>query len=169
MEIVEAEAPALYALGESGDVDAMYQLSSFTIRAASQPDKFRSIFNPDEFWKAKTGSPVLWLAPIVAWRDWVEEDPDRAKRVVAALRETFEWLRDPENLQAAVDKYGEQAGVTSQEQADVYKQWLAEGKIFLTEWNQEVIDAQWSFLEVSKRTGVIEEIPDKDRHARILK
>ncbi len=168
VEIVEAEAPALYALGEKGDVDAMYQLSSLTIQAASQPDKFRSIFSPDEFWKAKTGSPVMWLAPIVAWRDWVEEDPDRAMRVVAALHETFEWLRDPENLQAAVDKYGEQAGVTSQEQADVYKEWLTEGKIFLTEWNQEVIDAQWNFLEVSKRTGVITEIPDKDRHALIL-
>ena len=168
VDLVVAAAPALYALTEAGDVDAQYQLSSLTIRAASEPDKFREVFCPNKFWIERTGQPLAWSAPVVAWRDWVAEDVDRATRAVQAFHETFAWLKDPDNLQSAYEKFGELAAVTNQAQADVYKQWFAEDRIFLTEWDQATIDAQWEFLEWGKEVGHLDIVPPKGVAARAL-
>jgi NitT/TauT family transport system substrate-binding protein len=59
-KIVQLAPPALFKLLEKGDVDAMINISSFTVQAASQPDKFRSIFSVNDYWKEKTGYPVVW-------------------------------------------------------------------------------------------------------------
>jgi hypothetical protein len=67
-----------------------------------------------------------------------------------------------------VDNYGELAAVTNQQQADVYKQWLAEGRIFLTRWDQETIDVQWEFLDLALTHGFIDRVPSKDTAALAL-
>jgi NitT/TauT family transport system substrate-binding protein len=167
-KLVQLAPPALIKLLERGEIDAMLNISSFTIAAASQPDKFRSIFVPNEYWKKKTGYPILWSAPVVAWKSWVNENPTRAKNFVAAASESFRWLRKPENLDAAVKAHGQLAGVTTSETVATYKKWLGERKIFLAEWDQKVVDAQWQFLELAKRHGIIDEVPAKDKHALVL-
>jgi len=168
-EFKQAAPPALIKLLARGDVDSMFNISSITIRAASQPDKYRSIFVPNDYWKKKTGYPIVWSAPIVAWRSWVEEDPERAKNHVAATMEAFAWLRIEKNFDAAAKKYGTLAAVKSKAEGDTYKKWLKAGKIFLTKWNPEVIDAQWKFLEMAKKHGVLTKIPDKKKYGLILK
>jgi ABC-type nitrate/sulfonate/bicarbonate transport system substrate-binding protein len=168
VELVVADSPVLYALAEKGEVDAQFQISSLTIRAASRPDQWRELFSPNDWWRERTGQPLAWTAPVVAWRDWVEEDIDRARRLVNAYHESYEWLRDPDNLQTTVDKYGELAGVTDQAQAGVYKQWLQEGRVFLTKWDQATIDSQWEFLELALKHGSIDNIPPKNIAARAL-
>ncbi len=168
-EFKQAAAPALIKLLDRGDVDSMFNISSITIRAASQPNKYRSIFVPNDYWKKKTGYPIVWSAPIVAWREWVDADPERAKNFVAATMEAFAWLRVEKNFDAAVKKYRVLAGVKSDAEAETYKKWLKEDKIFLTKWNSEVIDAQWKFLEMAKKHGVLTKIPSKKKVALILK
>lgn len=168
VELVVADAPALFALAEKGEVDAQFQLSSLTIRAASEPDNWRELFSPNKWWIEPTGQPLVWAAPTVAWRDWVAEDAGRARRLVSAYHEAYEWLAEPANLQTAVDNYGELAAVTNQQQADVYKQWLAEGRIFLTRWDQETIDVQWEFLDLALTHGFIDRVPSKDTAALAL-
>ncbi len=165
---VQAAAPALFKLLERGDVDSMFNISSLTVAAASQPDKYRSIFAPNDYWKKKTGQPIVWSAPIVAWRSWVEGNPDLAKRFVAAVHESFRWLRKGENLDAAVKKYGRLAAVKNQAQAEVYKKWLGEKRVYLAKWNQEIVDIQWDFLEMAKKHGVLKKIPPKETTAMIL-
>ena len=167
-KFVQAAAPALIKLLERGNVDSMFNISSLTISAASQPDKYRSIFAPNDYWKKKTGQPIVWSAPIVAWRSWVEEDRDRAKSFVAATHESFRWLRKGENLDAAVKKYGTLAAVKNKAQAEVYKKWLKEKRIFLAQWNRKVIDTQWKFLEMAAKRGVLGKVPSKEKHALIL-
>jgi ABC-type nitrate/sulfonate/bicarbonate transport system substrate-binding protein len=167
-KLVQLAAPALYKMLERGDVDAMLNISSFTIQAASEPGKFRSIFSPNEYWKEKTGYPIVWSAPLVAWKSWIDENPARAKNFSAAVADSFRWLREPENFDAAIKKYGTLAGVTTPATAAVYKKWLGEKKIFLAEWDQKVVDAQWQFLEMAKRHGVLPEVPDKSKHALVL-
>lgn len=167
-EFVQAAAPALIKLLERGDVDSMFNISSLTIAAAAQPNKYRSIFAPNDYWKKKTGQPIAWSAPIVAWRSWVDEDRDRAKHFVAATHESFKWLRNPKNLDAAVKKYGRLAAVKNQAQANVYKKWLKNKRVFLARWDQEVIDAQWQFLEMAVKRGALKKVPSKAKHALIL-
>ena len=165
---VQAAAPALFKLLERGQVDSMFNISSLTIAAAAQPDKYRSVFAPNDYWKKKTGQPIVWSAPIVAWRSWVEEDRARAKSFVAATHESFRWLRKGENLDAAVKKHGRLAAVKNKAQAEIYKKWLKGKRVFLARWDREVVDAQWEFLEMAKRHGVLGKVPSKKRHGLIL-
>ena len=167
-KMVQLAPPALFKMLENGSIDAMLNISSFTIQAASQPDKFRSVFSPNEYWKKKTGYPVVWAAPLIAWKSWVNENPTRAKNFAAAAEESFAWLRKPENLDTAVSRYGQLAGVTTSAAADTYKSWLRDKRIFLARWDPAVIDAEWEFLEMAKRYGVLNAVPDKQTHALIL-
>ncbi len=167
-EFVQAAAPALFKLLERGDVDSMFNISSLTIAAAAQPDKYRSVFAPNDYWKKKTGYPIVWSSPIVAWRSWVEEDRDRARALVRAQHEAWQWLRVPANVEAAIEKYGKLAAVRDEAQAQVYKDWLANHRVFLPRWDKEVVDAQWAFLEMAAAKGVIKQVPDKAKHALIL-
>ncbi|MCH8820493.1 MAG: ABC transporter substrate-binding protein [Acidobacteria bacterium] len=165
---VQAAAPALIKLLERGDVDSMFNISSLTIAAASQPDKYRSIFAPNDYWKKKTGYPIVWSAPIVAWRSWVEEDRARAKSFVAATHESFRWLRIGKNLDAAVKKYGTLAAVKNKAQAEVYKKWLKDKRIFLARWDRETRAKQWEFLEMASRHGVLGKVPSMEKYGLIL-
>jgi len=167
-KMVQLAPPALFKMLENGSIDAMINISSFTIEAASQPDKFRSIFAPNEYWKAKTGYPIVWAAPLVAWKNWIDENPARAANLAAAAEESFRWLREPENLDAAVQKYGTLAGVTTPAAVATYKKWLGEKRIFLARWDEKVADAEWQFLGMAKRDGVLDEVPAKEKHALIL-
>ena len=167
-DFVQAAAPALFKLLERGNVDSMFNISSLTVAAAAQPDKYRSIFSPNDYWKKKTGHPIVWSAPIVAWRSWVNEDRDRAKRFVKATHESFKRLRNGANLDDAVKKFGKLAAVKNQAQANVYKKWLAQKRVFLAEWNQEVIDSQWKFLEMAAKRGVLKGVPSSKKVALIL-
>jgi ABC-type nitrate/sulfonate/bicarbonate transport system substrate-binding protein len=166
-QLIEVAAPALTALLDKGEVDAMFNLSSLSIAAASQPDKYRMLFSPDDYWKEKTGQPLLWSGPTMAWRDWVDEDRQRAKNLVAALHESWQWLR--QNSDKTIEKYGKLAGVQNAAEAATLKKMLQEGRIFLEKWDDKVVDAQWKFLELAKQTGIIKAVPAKDKYALVLR
>lgn len=166
-DFIEVAGPALMALLDKGDVDAMFNISSLSISAASQPDKYRMLFSPDEYWKAKTGYRLVWSGPIVAWRDWVEQDRERAKNLVAALHESWEWIR--ENSDKAIEKYGKLAAVNTSAEAAVIKKMLQAGGIFLTKWDPQVVDAQWQFLDLAKKVGLLDKVPPKEKHGLVLR
>ena len=166
-QIIEVAGPALMALLDRGQVDAMFNLSSLSIDAASQPDKYRLLFSPDDYWKEKTGERLVWSAPTIAWRDWVDEDRERAKNLVAALHESWQWLR--QNSDNTIEKYGKLAGVDSAAEGTTLKRMLQEGGIFLAKWDPKIVDAQWKFLELAKQAGIIKAVPDKDKHALVLR
>lgn len=166
-QFIEIAGPALTALLNKGEVDVMHNISSLSIAAIGQPEKYQVVFSPDGYWKEKTGSPLVWSSPAIAWRDWIEEDRDRAKRLVDALHESWEWLR--ENSDKAIEKHGKLAAVTTPSDAQAIKKMLKAGGIFLTKWDSQVVDAQWKFLEVAKKTGIIEKVPPKEKHALVLR
>jgi ABC-type nitrate/sulfonate/bicarbonate transport system substrate-binding protein len=166
-QIIEIAAPALMALLDKGEVDAMFNLSSLSISAASQPNKYRVLFSPDDYWKEKTGVRLVWSAPTIAWRDWVEEDRARAKNVVAALHESWQWIR--QNSDKAIEKHGKLAGVNNAAEAATIKKMLKEGGIFLDSWDSQIVDAQWKFLELAHKEGIIKAVPSKQKHSMVLR
>ena len=161
----QVAGPALTKLLERGDIDAMINISSLNLAAEAQPDKFRVLFSPNEYWKKKTGYPIVWAAPLVAWRSWVDEDRTRAKNFAAAVMASFEWLKQPANLAAAVKSHGTLAGVTTPEDVKEYQDWLQHKDMFMTDWSRKAVDAQWQFLDVAQRTGVIPKVPAQDKYA----
>ena len=60
------------------------------------------------------------------------------------------------------------AGVTTPDAVATYKKWLAEKRFFLAQWDQKAVDAEWQFLEVLKRYGMLDQVPDKSQHAMVL-
>ncbi|HSC43657.1 MAG TPA: ABC transporter substrate-binding protein [Candidatus Binatia bacterium] len=167
VQTIEIAGPALMALLDKGDVDAMFNLSSLSIAAASQPEKYRLLFSPDDYWREKTGAPLVWSAPTIAWKDWIDEDRERAKNVVEALHESWRWLR--QNSDKAVEKYGKLAGVQNPAEAATLKKMLQAGGIFLDKWDPKIVDAQWKFLDLAKQVGIIKAVPAKDKYSLILR
>ncbi len=167
-KLEQVAGPALTKLLERGDIDAMVNISSLNLAAEAQTDKFRVLFSPNDYWMQKTGYPIVWAAPLVAWKSWVEEDQTRAKNFAAATEASFRWLRDPANLDAAVKKYGELASVTKPADVAEYKTWLQSKHMFMTQWNSKSVDAQWKFLDVAQRTGIITKVPAKDKYALLV-
>lgn len=166
-QFLEVAGPALMALLDKGEVDVMHNLSSLSIAAISQPEKYHLVFSPNGYWKEKTGSPLVWSGPIVAWRDWIEEDRDRAKRLVDALHESWEWMG--ENSDRAIEKYGKAAAVNDAAEAETIKKMLKAHDIFLTKWDPKIVDAQWKFLEVAKKAGIIDKVPPKEKYSMVLR
>jgi ABC-type nitrate/sulfonate/bicarbonate transport system substrate-binding protein len=164
-ELQQLEAPALMKFLESGQVDAAILISSFTVDAEAEPDKFRVLFSPNEYWEKKTGYPIMWSVPLDAWRSWVDENPTRAKNLAAATRESLRWLEKPENLRTAVKNHGKLAGITTPAAVDEYITWLDKKHMFMTDWDHKAVEAQWKFLELCKRTGVISKVPPMDKCA----
>ena len=146
----------------------MFNNSSLTIAAAAQQDKYRSIYAPNDYWRKKPGQPIIWSAPLVCWRSWVNEDKARAAARSRALTESYEWLRVPANLDKAIAKYGKLAAVKNKAQADVYKKWLLGHRVFLSTWDKKTRDKQWEFLHMAAKHGVLGKVPSKEKHGLIL-
>lgn len=161
----QVAGPALNILLERGQVDAMINISSLSMSAEAQQDKFRVLFSPNDYWRQKTGYPIVWAAPIVAWKSWIDEDKTRAKNFVDATVDSFKWLAKPENLETAVKNHGKFAGVTTPADIAEYKLWLGKKQMFLTSWDRKTVDAQWKFLDVCQKTGIISAVPDEDKYA----
>jgi ABC-type nitrate/sulfonate/bicarbonate transport system substrate-binding protein len=163
-KLQEVAGPALLKFLEGGEVDAMINISSFTVNAEAEPDKFRVLFSPNEYWEKKTGYPIMWSVPLDAWRSWVDENPTRAKNFAAATRESLRWLQQPANLRTAAQKYGKLAGINSPAAVAEYITWL-DKKHMLMNWDRKAAEAQWSFLDLCKRTGIISKVPPMDKYA----
>jgi ABC-type nitrate/sulfonate/bicarbonate transport system substrate-binding protein len=161
----QVAGPALTELLEDGQVDAMINISSLNLAAQAQTDKFRVLFSPNDYWKQNTGYPIMWAAPLIAWRSWVDQDRKRAENFAAAATESFLWLEKPENLETAVKNHGALAGVTKPEDVAEYKDWLQHKNMFMTDWDRKAADAEWKFLEVCRQTGVIDKVPAEDKYA----
>jgi len=168
-EFVQAAPPALLKMLDRGQVDSMFNISSLTIAAAAQPDKYRSVFAPNDYWKKKTGQAILWSAPLVCWRKWVNEDKARATAFVKAWTEGYRWLSKPENLRKTVKKWGKLAAVKNDAQRQVYENWLAQNKMLIIDWDEETRDKQWDFLHMAKKHGILTKIPSKEKYGLILK
>ncbi|MGB6534757.1 MAG: ABC transporter substrate-binding protein [Xanthobacteraceae bacterium] len=165
VHVQQVAGPALTKLVENGQLDAMVNISSLSIAAEALTDKFRVLFSANDYWTQKTGYPIVWPGPLVAWRSWVDDDPSRAKRFAAATEESFRWLKKPENLETAVKNHGALAGVRTPADVAEYKTWLQSKHLLMTSWNRKAVDAQWKFLELCQRTGVIGNVPAEDKYA----
>jgi ABC-type nitrate/sulfonate/bicarbonate transport system substrate-binding protein len=131
---------------------------------AAPPALFK-LLERGQYWRKKTGQPIVWSGPLVAWRSWVNEDRARAKNFSKAVEESFTWLRKPENIDKAVKKYGKLAAVKNKAQAETYKRWLGSNRIFLAKWDKATRDKQWEFLEMAKKHGVLKKVPDRNKAA----
>jgi ABC-type nitrate/sulfonate/bicarbonate transport system substrate-binding protein len=165
VQSIEAPPPVLRSLLDKGEIDGMMTLSGQGA-AALGTGNYRILFDAQADWIKKTGEPLVWSSLVVAWRDWIDQDRNRAKNLIAAVEESELWCIA--NADMLVDKYPQQLDTQTPEAAKVMKDWLKNGQIFVPEWNQKLIDSQWNFLTLAKEKGVLDAVPDKATHAMDL-
>jgi NitT/TauT family transport system substrate-binding protein len=165
LQSIEAPPPVLRGLIDKGEIEAMMTLSGQEA-AALGTGNYRILFDAQADWIKQNGEPLIWSSLLVAYRDWIEKDPARAKNFVAAVDEAIKWCIA--NADMLVDKYPQQLDAQTPEAAAVMKDWLKHDSILLADWDQKVIDSNWKFLELAHKEGVIDAVPAKDKHAMDL-
>jgi NitT/TauT family transport system substrate-binding protein len=165
LQSIEAPPPVLRGLIDKGEIEAMMTLSGQEA-AALGTGNYRILFDAQADWIKQNGEPLIWSSLLVAYRDWIEKDPNRAKNFVAAVDEAIKWCIA--NADTLVDKYPQQLDAQTPEAAKVMKDWLKHDSILLADWDQKVIDSNWKFLELAQKEGVIDAVPAKDKHAMDL-
>ena len=57
---------------------------------------------------------------------------------------------------------------TDPKEVETYAKWLSAGMVFFMEWNKKVADAQWQFLDLAKKYGILDKVPSEKEHALFL-
>jgi NitT/TauT family transport system substrate-binding protein len=165
-----AEPAALIGMLEQGQVEANLLFSGQTLASLANP-KFKRIFSFADTWEEKTGFP-LTITGLVAYRDWLKENPETAKAIHEASIRAIKWIAlHPEEFVEEGGKYyknGEKVGWTRDRPTkDLVKEWLRLGKYYYFGYTPAWIEAQWAFIETAKEVGVIiEKLPEKDKTFR---
>ena len=135
-KLQQVAGPALTKLLERGDLDAMINISSLNLAAEAQKDKFLVLFLPNDFWIKKTGFPIVWAAPLVAWKSWVDEDQTRAKNFSAAAAASFEMAGEAGKPGSSGEE-PRRAGRSDQARrcCRVQRLGLAHKHMFMTRWD----------------------------------
>ena len=124
-KLVQLAPPALVQVAGAGRRSTPCSTSapSPSTRLRSRTS-IRPIFSPNDYWKKKTGYPIVWSAPLVAWKELGRGESDPSQELRRGDRRIVSMAEKPENFDAAVKKYGTLAGVTHPEAMAVYKKWL---------------------------------------------
>jgi len=165
-EVKVAESAALLPLLERKEVDAVLLLSTQTLAALSQPQKYTKIFSFADTWESILGQP-LTINGKVARKDWVRENWEVLRNLEIALDKAVRWMmaNTSEFLEPS-GKYFKDAELAGWTRDEPTKQmvgtWLRHGKYFLIEsYTPAWVDANWEFIKNS--VGIIlDRLPPKE-------
>lgn len=160
-----AESAALIPALDKGEVEAAILFSGHTLSALAS-GKYKMLANPADIWEKKTGQP-LTVTGLVAWKDWLEKNPEVAKAITAALRKAVDWMRaHPEEFVKEGGKFYSNAKLAGWTRNEATKKlvgrWLAEGKYFIYGYTQKWIDANYEFIKLMYEAGILKKLPPKD-------
>jgi len=147
--------PLLVGMLDRGELDAILILDPF-ITQLLETGKFKSIGNPGNIWREKTGQHPMLVA-ITVNEPWAKANPDVVKRFVLAYREALTYLKTkpeawPEIAKAMKVKTEKGAKLLYERTADA----------LITRWDQKFIDEQVAYAaELRKVFGPQSDIPAK--------
>lgn len=158
-QVIFGSSIANIALFNRGDVDAVIAIEPTSTRLIAQGH--REIARVADQWKEATGdSAPLSLVTCAATRQWVEKNPETARRVgqqALAINRKFvadpTVVRDPDIYRPMGFKDTDKAAI------DLLVERLP--RVYATEWNKAVFDGFDRQLEVALSLGIIEKKPVK--------
>jgi len=162
---VEADPGALLGLLQTGEIDGTINFTGQTATSLTRPD-FKVLLNFSEEWEEGHGQPLVINGPM-ARREWLDENTDVARRLVAGIDMGLEWMK--ENPDALMEG-GKYANIVEGEgwfadDATTTKihELLQDGVWYLKAdaYTQEWVDSMYEFIEQGQ--GVFaDEIPPKE-------
>lgn len=160
-ETVSASPQAIWTLLEDGEIDAMAQWASQTIRAMARDD-LREFYNLYGAWENQTGHPPTDGA-VVADKQWVDENPNQALRWLQAYDESLELHQD--RASDAYARYGRLIGLNEEEGTLSAAQQLADdGRIYAESWSDGYISSVRDYMELLVgNDDELNLVPDRER------
>lgn len=156
MQPVEAPPPALLGLLDNGDVDAVVEVSSFTLRMTTQPDKYKKLATLNGMWEDLTGHP-LQITTWTAREDWYNQNSEIAAALLRGSWEVIHAFRS--HTAELLQQYGEAGNITTQAQIDTLSQWADDNLVFLSDSSTRYDRNQWEFLSRMEANGFIDAVP----------
>lgn len=165
-KLVTADPGALLGLLQAGKIDAALTFAGQAATGLASP-QFRLMAGLGPLWQQKTGQPPL-VDGLVARREWLQKNPELARKFVAGVDAGVQWMKDHPNEFAKGGKYEKLAsddGWLTDEptRKEIVKllakgQWYADSSLYSQSW----IDANYDFVKLAlEATG--SQVPAKDR------
>jgi len=165
-EIVTADAGALLALLESGEIEGALLFGSQMQTGFAHTDRFTPIFSFTQEWQAAEDQPML-ISGLSARTSWLEENPDVARAIVAGVDRAVEWMAEhPEELVGEgkyADWFDAQGVLGDEATASAVLDLIESGDYYVSSdvYSDAWIDSQYEFIS-SGLGALVEVVPEKD-------
>lgn len=152
-ELIESDPNALLALLNRGDLDASVAFQPNIAREdLARGSRCISPYFTD-MWEELEGAP-LYISTIAAHDDWIEENPELARNVLAAWQDGHKWLSEnPEALTQT--PYKELTGVEDPEVLGRFADLVNEIPMYTSSWSAEDVAAQEAFVDLAAKQGAL--------------
>jgi ABC-type nitrate/sulfonate/bicarbonate transport system substrate-binding protein len=159
-DLVSGPAPAVVAALERGDVEAAvpFEPNSSLLLAGG---KYRELLNPNEAWRAITGSP-LFLVGLAARQRWIDQNPDTARAVKATILDATRYIREHPDV---FEEEREALGIQSDAHLALVKQRMAD--VYLPEQDAALVRSIEEIVDRSVDLGIVPAKPNKDLFVRL--
>jgi ABC-type nitrate/sulfonate/bicarbonate transport system substrate-binding protein len=155
-----APPPALWEFLQKGELDAISEFSGYTIKGMAS-DTVKTVFDPYALWRERTGTDLPTTTYTVK-RDWLEGNADTVVRFLRGWQDAMALFE--EETDAALEEYGDVAGITTDAEAEVVKELVDRGVVYGPAFFDDAgVEANWQFVELLVDGGVLESLPDRDR------
>lgn len=153
------QEPALIRLVDRGELEATF-LGQPEILLAELEFGLKPVWGPAwEEWKDAKGGQI-WNMTLCAYEEWLVENPDLARAVMAAWDDALAWIKeDPSRL--TQEPFPELFGIDNPEVLDRFAELVATTDYFTNSWTPEDIASGREFVESAAELGtIIQEAPE---------
>jgi len=165
VESQSAGPAVLYSqMVEDGSLDAVMLWTGHTVKALANDDEVRQVMSATDHWVDQTGEAPMILNYGVR-RDWLEEYPGEALGYIKAWDDGVNWAFEQNAIQSMYQQYGRLAGLTTEAERETLLDLFDEERVLMhpqSDWDGDLVDAQWELYELMEETGFIESAPSRD-------
>jgi ABC-type nitrate/sulfonate/bicarbonate transport system substrate-binding protein len=155
-----APPPALWEFLRKGELDAISEFSGYTIKGMAD-DSVKTVFDPYSLWRERTGTDLPTTTYTVK-REWLASNADTVIRFLRGWQDAVALFE--EETAAALEAYGDVAGITTEAEAEVVERLVDEGVVYGPAFfDDAAVDANWEFVDLLAEAGVLESRPNRDR------
>ena len=154
-ELVVSPPPVLAALLQRGDIEAMINVDPLVLRVLASGN-YRQIMDIDDEWQTLTGSRLM-VTTIAAWDDYAQHNPDVIRRLIRAYREAVELIGQDPQIYVSTGFIKVSGLEATPAIVKMFEQRFS--KLYTGRWDQDLVNANQSVLEVAIEMGNLESVP----------
>lgn len=153
-QVVTSPAPAVLAILERGDVEAIFQFEP-NIGNLLTTGKYKTFLDYNEEWKRLTGQNMFSIG-LAAHDDWVQQNRETAKRLVDAFLESAQLIQsDP----TVFEEYASYLNLDTLAKVKAAQERMP--RIYPTEWTPAIIENIQSMVQSAIELKILAKAPTR--------